>query len=125
MQPPRAVARAIGEIGANRADRSAEARAGAVAGGEVRAHAGVPGVAGVEECGDAPVLADPVRKLDAADQQAPPADNGARFFHADALERVAAHRLVAARAKEKGARDALARLRAHRPGLAAQQKIVA
>src|SRR5438067_7624350 len=124
MQPPVALSRAVGEIGADRADRRAKAHPGAIAGGDVGADAAVPGIAGVEEGGDAPVVAHPVRELDRPDDQAPAADDGAGLGHADTLEGVAAHRLVAARAEEEGARNALARRRAHRARLAAKQEIV-
>src|SRR5581483_8885381 len=120
-----AVARAVCEVGADRSDRRAKAHAAAVAGGDIGTDTGVPGVARVEETGKAPVLAEPVGELDAADDQPPAADHGAGFLDADALEGVAAHRLVAARAEEERARDAGARRRAHRAGLPAKQEIVA
>src|SRR5919197_1383773 len=120
VQPPVAVPRAVGEVCADRADRRAKARADAVAGGDVGAHARIPGVAGVDERGDAPVIANPARVLDAADDKAPAADDGARLLDTDALEGVAAHGLVAAGAEKEGARDAFARRRAHRPRLPSQ-----
>src|SRR5437868_8341086 len=119
MQPPVAVQRAIGEIGADRPNRRAKARAQPIAGRKVGAHARIPRIAGIEEGGHAPVVADPARVFDAADGEAPAADDGAVVLHADALEGVAAHRLVAARAKEEGARNALTRAGAHAADLAA------
>src|SRR6478609_9072226 len=105
MQAPIVVERAIGQIGADRSDRRAEAGAHAIAGGEIGAHARIPGVARVDEGGDSPGLADPACVFDAADEEAAPADDGARVRHANAFERVAAHGLVAAGAEEEGAWD--------------------
>src|SRR5207237_10739729 len=115
---------AIGEIGADRADRRAKARADAVAGRKVGAHTRIPGIAGIEERGDAPVIADPARVFDAADGEAPAADDGTVVRHADALDGVAADRLVAAGTEQERARYALARAGAHAADLAAQQQIV-
>src|SRR5690606_21862400 len=87
--------------------------------------AAVPGVACVHESRDAPVLADPVRVLDPPEQQVAAADHGVGAPHAEALERVAAHRLVAAGAKEEGRWDSLARLGDHHARLGAKEKVVA
>src|SRR3954468_11218423 len=124
VQAPGALARAIGKVGTDRSDRRAKANAAAVAGGDIGANSRVPDVAGVEEGRNAPVLAEPVGELDAADDQPPAADHGAGLLDADALERIAAHRLVAAGAEEEGARDALARRRAHGAGLPAKEQVV-
>src|SRR2546430_13180706 len=119
MQAPVASQRAVGEVGTDRPDRRAKARAQTVAGGDIGAQTGVPGVARVDEPGDAPVVAEPVRVFDAADEQAPSADHGAGLLDADALESIAAHRLVAAGAEQEGAGNPFARLRAHGARLAA------
>jgi hypothetical protein len=124
VQPQLSGLLAVGEIGADRSDRSAEAPAEAVAERRIEAHAAVPGVAGVDERGDPPALADPVGVLDGADGKPPPADDGLALGHAQALEGVAAHRLVAAGAEEEGRRYALARLGDGAAGLAAQQQVI-
>src|SRR5437868_9865103 len=124
MQAPVVVQRAVREVGPDRSDRRAKAGTDTVAGGEIGANARVPGVARVDEGSHAPGLADPARVLDAADEEASSADDGARLRHADALERIAAHRLVAAGAEEEGARNPGARLRAHGTRLPAEQQVV-
>src|SRR4051812_9915021 len=125
MQSPVARQRAVGEVRTDRADGGAKASAHPIAGGDVRAHARIPRVTGIEEAGHAPVIPDPARVFDAADDQPPAAHDRAVVLYADALEGVAAHRLVAAGAKQERAWYALADLRAHGADLAAQQEIVA
>src|SRR3954462_12144392 len=124
VQAPGAVARAIGKVGADRSDRRAKANPAAVAGGDIGANSRVPGVAGIEERRKTPALAEPVGGPDAADDQPPAADHGAGLLDADALERIAAHRLIAARTEEERARDALARRRAYQAGLPAEEQVV-
>src|SRR5687768_3651223 len=90
---------AVGQIGADRPDRRAETRAGAVANREAHLIAVVPRVAGVDERGDAPVLAHPMGVLGARHHHAASADDGVALAYAEAFVGVAAHRLVAADAE--------------------------
>src|SRR5688572_8016615 len=123
VQPPALLLLAVGEVDADRADRGAEACAGADAEHRVVV-AGVPGVAAVDEGGDPPGGREPVRVLDAADGEVASAHHRVAAAHAEALERVAAHRLVAAGAEEEGRRNALARARGDDAALGAHLQVV-
>src|SRR5687768_852002 len=98
MDPPAARLFTVGEVGAHRADGRAKAPAEARADGGLEV-SGVPGVAGVDEGRGAPAVGEPLDVLGAADREVAPADHGVAQAHAEALEGVAAHRVVAAGAE--------------------------
>src|SRR4051812_643928 len=72
MQPPRRDGLPVGEVQPDRSDRRAHARPRAVADLGLEERIVVPGVAGVDEYADAPVVTDPLRVLRAHHEQAPP-----------------------------------------------------
>src|SRR4029453_17054144 len=89
---------AVRDVETERTDRRPETSADAVTvRGRELGHL-VLRVAGVDERSHAPRLVDPVHGLDAADPVIAAADHRVALLHAEALERVAAHGRVAARA---------------------------
>src|SRR5262245_37904856 len=99
---------AVGEIEPERTERRAYPHAAAIAYDKAKVRERVSGIAGVDECGEAPGVADPSNRFDAADRVVPAADRSAALLDPEAFEGVAAYRRVAAGPEQERRGDAFA-----------------
>src|SRR6266545_4427906 len=113
----------VREIHAKRTERRAHAYAGTIAQREVDARERIGGVAGIDERCDAPRSANPADRLGIENCVVASRNRRVTFLHAEAFERIAAHRRIAAGAKEERRRDAVTRRRKNRSALRAQLQL--
>src|ERR1700747_2020848 len=99
----------VGDIETKGPDWRTHAGADTVTDDETRCRDLVECVAGIDESCDAPRLIDPARRLDAADDIVASGDGCFPVFHAETLISVAAHRRIAAGAKQQRRRYFLPR----------------
>src|SRR6185312_16752954 len=111
---------AVGDVEAERADRRFHARADAVPLRQSKMRPRVERVAGVDEGGNAPRIADPARHLDARDGVIAHGEDRVALLQAKAFERVPAHGRVAAGAEQELRRYVVAIARDHRTRLGAR-----
>src|SRR2546425_2604865 len=123
MQPHLLGLLTIRDVDPERSDRRTHACTDAVAIDGLESARFIGRVAGVDESGETPGRSEPMDNLRAGERIVASADRGVALARAEAVERVPAHRGVAAGAKEQRARNIVPRVDGHRTALRPQLQL--